>query len=211
MARRRILLAAAVLILITLCGLMAVPQVRAAVLEVIRIGVITIFQGQPAPTPAGTVQPTPTARSLMDLAGATTLSDAQRRIEFPLRVPAYPADLGAPDHIFLQNYGGPYVVLVWMDNQQPEKVRLSLHQLGPGTFAMKGEVGTIVETTVNGQRALWTEGPYLLQFLVNGRLEERAERLVTGRVLIWTDGRITYRLETDLSLNEARRIAESLR
>jgi hypothetical protein len=98
-----------------------------------------------------------------------------------------------------------------MDDTQPDKVRLSLHQLGPGTFAMKGEVGTIVETTVNGQRALWTEGPYLLQFLVNGRIEERLQRLVTGHVLIWTDGRITYRLETDLSLNDARRVAESLR
>jgi hypothetical protein len=210
-ARRRILLTAAVIILVTLCGLLAVPEVRAAILEVIRIGVITIFQGQPGPTPRGTSQPTPTVRSLMDLAGATTLSEAQRRIEFPLRVPAYPPDLGAPDHVFLQNYGGPYVVLVWMDNNQPEKVRLSLHQLGPGTFAMKGVVGNIVETTVNGERALWTEGPYLLQFVVNGRVEERAERLVTGHVLIWTDGRITYRLETNLSLNESRRVAESLR
>jgi hypothetical protein len=36
-------------------------------------------------------------------------------------------------------------------------------------------------------------------------------RLVDGHVLIWADGDITYRLETNLLLEEAIRIAESLR
>ena len=36
-------------------------------------------------------------------------------------------------------------------------------------------------------------------------------RLITGYVLIWRDGDITYRLETDLPLEEAVKIAESLR
>jgi hypothetical protein len=35
--------------------------------------------------------------------------------------------------------------------------------------------------------------------------------MITGNVLIWTDGALTYRLESDLPLAEARRIAESLR
>jgi hypothetical protein len=34
---------------------------------------------------------------------------------------------------------------------------------------------------------------------------------VTGDVLAWEEGRITFRLETTLPLDEARRIAESLR
>jgi hypothetical protein len=36
-------------------------------------------------------------------------------------------------------------------------------------------------------------------------------RLVEGHVLIWADGSLTYRLETELPLDEALRIAESLR
>jgi hypothetical protein len=35
-------------------------------------------------------------------------------------------------------------------------------------------------------------------------------RLIDGHVLIWTDGNLTYRLETDLSLEEALKVAESL-
>jgi len=35
-------------------------------------------------------------------------------------------------------------------------------------------------------------------------------RLVTGHVLVWAEGGVTYRLESDLDLEEAMRIAESL-
>jgi hypothetical protein len=35
--------------------------------------------------------------------------------------------------------------------------------------------------------------------------------LIEGHVLIWTEGEITYRLETDMPLEEAVRVAESLR
>jgi len=34
--------------------------------------------------------------------------------------------------------------------------------------------------------------------------------LVEGNVLLWTEGEITYRLETDQRMEEAVRIAESL-
>ena len=60
---------------------------------------------------------------------------------------------------------------------------------------------------VNGQRAIWTVGPYPLR-LYNGDIE--FTRLIKGHVLIWQEGDITYRLETDLSLEEAVKIAESL-
>jgi hypothetical protein len=36
------------------------------------------------------------------------------------------------------------------------------------------------------------------------------ERLINGHVLIWAGLDVTYRLETDLSLEEAVKIAESL-
>ena len=35
-------------------------------------------------------------------------------------------------------------------------------------------------------------------------------RLIDGNVLIWEENKITHRLETDLALDEAIRIAESL-
>jgi hypothetical protein len=66
----------------------------------------------------------------------------------------------------------------------------------------------IAQTTVNGQPAVWAEGPYILR-VRNGYIDER--RLIEGHVLIWKEGDVTYRLETDLSLEEAVKIAESLK
>ena len=65
----------------------------------------------------------------------------------------------------------------------------------------------IEETQVNGQRAIWAVGPYPL-FLRNGDIQ--FTRLIEGHVLIWSDGDVTYRLETDMDLEEALKIAESL-
>ena len=209
--------------LVIVAGLMAVPQVRAAVFEILRIGAIRIVPLASTPTvtpafaPTGTapvVKPSPSPTplsSVLDLAGETTLADARARASFPIRVPTYPPDLGPPDHVFLQDLGGPVVVLVWMDSTQPDRVRMSLHELGPDTFAEKIQPPVVQETTVNGQHAVWTEGPHLLQFLRDGQVIYDARRLVQGHTLVWTQGNVTYRLETNLSLNEAVRIAASLK
>jgi len=63
------------------------------------------------------------------------------------------------------------------------------------------------ETRVNNLHAVWTEGPYVL-LMQNGGM--RVTRMIDGHVLIWEDGGVTYRLETDLSMEEAVKIAESL-
>lgn len=213
-------------ILLLLGGLLAVPQVRARVIEFLQIGAIRILLGEPTPTPTptsapaalekkpitATPHPTPTPlASLLDLAGETTLAEAAQGAGFAIRLPGYPADLGPPERVFLQQMNGPVVVLVWLDSAQPGQVRLSLHELGPGTFAQKGEPTVIQETSVNGQRAIWAEGPYILQIQRGNQVEYDLRRLVKGRVLIWTEGEITYRLESDLTLEEAVKIAESLR
>lgn len=220
--------------LFLLGGLLAVPQVRAAVLEFLQIGAVRIFLVEPTPTatppvtplpaatppvtpaaapsPTATPRPTPTPLvSVLDLAGETTLAEAETRAGFPIRLPAQPPDLGPPDRVFLQDLGGPVVVLVWLEPGRPEAVRLSLHMLGPGTAGQKFEPPVVQETTVNGRPAVWTEGPYLLQFQRGRRVDFDTRRLVEGHVLLWVEGEITYRLETDLPLAAAVRIAESLR
>jgi hypothetical protein len=222
---------AALISLAILGGLLSVPQVRAAVVEFLQIGVIRILLTDPTPTPiptptpppatpagrAATPSPVPTASpvptpltSVLDLAGETTLAEAQASVDFPIRLPAYPAELGPPDRVFHQNLNGPAVILVWLEPDRPERVRLSLHQLGRGIMAEKGNPGRIEETTVNGQRAIWAEGPYMLQFRRGNQVEFDLRRLVDGHVLIWTEDDMTYRLETDLPLAEAVRVAESL-
>jgi hypothetical protein len=104
--------------------------------------------------------------------------------------------------------GSPMLVLVWIDREHPDKVRMSMEEIAPGSWVLqKFQPQVIEDTSVNGQPAVWTEGPYMLQVKGNNYV---TKRLIEGHALIWTQAGITYRLETDLSLKEAIKIAESL-
>jgi hypothetical protein len=202
-------IAAVILLIITLLGaLLAVPQTRAAIAALLHIGSVTIVPTAPT---SGANEPTPLP-SILDLAGRTTLADARQRMPFHIRLPAYPADLGAPRYVFAQDMDGKAVVLVWVDPQHPDHVRMALNELSSDAFVYKLAPQLVQETQVHGQRALWTTGPYLLQIGSVSDQHNALRRLVTAsHTLIWTERDITYRLECDISLEEAVRIAESLR
>ena len=101
------------------------------------------------------------------------------------------------------------IILVWVDDQQPDHVRMSLHLIEAGSWAIgKYQPAIVQETKVNGLRAIWTVGEYPLM-ISNGDVQ--FTRLIEGHVLIWEQDNITHRLETDLELEEAIRVAESLR
>lgn len=236
-AQRTRLVYALAVILVLLAGLLAVPSVRAQILEFIQIGVVRIFVGPPTPTPtlpppAATLQlgpstlyagtPSPTLRSsatpfptptpltsLLDLEGETTLATAAQQVDFPILLPSYPPELGVPDKVYLQDIGGQALVLVWLRPGDAEEATLSLHLLtGPQNISIyKYDPEILRETSVGSNSAVWAEGPYFLK-LVNGNYESL--RMVSGHVLLWTDGTVTYRLESNVEMEEAVRIAESL-
>jgi hypothetical protein len=207
------------IIVVLLFSLMLIPPVRAAVLEFIQIGIVRIF---PRPTEPPTELPpsleiaTPYLESsqllldLRHLAGERTLAEAQNLVasHYPILLPTYPPDLGEPDHVFMQDADGPMTILVWLDPNDAEKVLLSLHIVPEGSWAIhKAEPVTIQETLVNGRRAVWAVGPYPLRYS-NGDLN--FTRLIDGYVLIWAEGEVTYRLESNFSMEEAIKVAESL-
>ena len=221
---------AVALIGLVFAGLMAVPTVRAAVIEFLQIGAIRIFTEEEIP-PAPTV-PTPQSlptqslpgetetpsnatpgylSSVLELAGEVSLEEAYEKAPFPIFLPTYPPDLGTPDKIFYQQLdGGPGIFLVWFEAEHPEKVQMSLLLLGPGTFAGKGASTQVVETTVNGTPAVWTEGEHLLVLQTGPNQRDLVQLFVSGHVLIWEIGDVTYRLESEFSMEEAVRIAESV-
>jgi hypothetical protein len=222
-------------IILVLCSsLMLIPPARAAIIEFIQIGIVRIFPRSAEPTPEPTHTSTPVSSTpipgtslstapqtatpappfsdlipiLDQFAGKTTLANAQERVHYSILLPTYPPDLGEPDYVFVQDAEGEMTILVWADPQQPDKVLMSLHFIPAGSWAIdKMKPQIVKETTVNGGHAVWTVGPYPLR-LYNGELE--FTRLIDGHVLIWTEGEITHRLETDRSLEEAIKVAESL-
>jgi len=210
-------------ILVLFASLMLIPPARAAILEFLEIGIVRIFRAEPTPVtpPQQEVPPsliptaaTPTATAvplipmLERLAGERSLESAQQLVDYPILLPSYPPDLGPPDRIFVQDAEGNMTIMVWIDPQNPRQVLMSLHLIPPGSWAVeKMDPERIQETTVNDQRAIWAVGPYPVRFS-NGNLD--FVRLIEGHVLIWTDGEVTYRLETGMTLEEAVRVAESL-
>ena len=219
-------------IILVLCSsLMLIPPARAAIIEFIQIGIVRIFPRTetPGPTPTPTPISTPLTgtpfsiapltatpvpppsdliRVLDRFAGKTTLADAQKRAHYSILLPTYPAELGEPDYVFVQDAKGIMTILVWMDSQRPGEVLMSLHFIPEGSWAIdKMQPQVIQETSVNGGRAAWTVGPYPIK-LRNGDMD--FTRLIEGHVLIWTEGNLTYRLETDQSLEDAIKTAESL-
>ncbi len=214
------------LIVVLFLSLMLIPPARAAILEFIQIGIVRIFPRSVEPTAEAPRTATPesiapvtaapyleSSTLLIDLsrlAGERTLPQAQNLVAsyYPILLPTHPPDLGAPDHVFVQDADGAMSILVWLDPNDPEKILMSLHIIPEGSWAIhKAEPVVIQETEVNGQRAVWAVGPYPLR-LSNGDLEFM--RLIDGHVLIWAVDDVTYRLESNLSMEEAIKIAESL-
>ncbi|MGE5642640.1 MAG: hypothetical protein ACM3Y8_06470 [Byssovorax cruenta] len=213
------------ILLILISSLMLIPPARAAILEFIQIGVVRIFRAEPTPLPAPnqeppaqmvpvTATPVPTSQPLIpilrNLSGEVTLEEAQKQTKdyYPILLPSYPPDLGQPDYVFVQDADGAMTVLVWADPHNPDEVLMSLHFLPSGSWAIKKMEPTVIEeTSVNGQQAIWTTGPYPIR-VQNGDIQ--FTRMIDGHVLIWEGANVTYRLETDLPLDEAVKVAESL-
>jgi len=206
--RARVLVGAVATILLLLAAALFVPQTRAALLKILDIGAIRILvdeeEFQPAVTPG---------RSLLDVAGATTLAEASEMVYFDIHLPAYPADLGQPDQVYVQKLAdtgldGPIAILVWLDPAQPDEARLTLYQIPVPAYALKqASSESIRQTVVDGHTAFWVQGAHRLQ-LQDGSYD--GWLFVPGNVLVWTDGQLTYRLESGLTMEEAVRIGESL-
>ena len=204
---------AAILLIVGLT--LAVPPARATVFEALRIGAVRILFGEVTPTPTATVPPSATQAasstplsSILDLAQEMPLAEAQGQVSFRIRLPSYPEGLGPPERAFLADLGVPVVILVWSTPQDPESAQMSLHIIHESESVLFSKRGPVIvrQTTVQGQRAYWTEGPYFLE--LEGH--RRFRLLVEGKVLIWMEGGLTYRLESALSLEEAVKVAESL-
>ncbi len=209
---RWVLVGVALAVLLFVIAALTVPEVRAAVRNMLRLGGVTIFldERHDAPPPPLRLPDAPPAA----LAGETTLAAARASVPFALRLPTYPPDLGPPDRVFLQELDGPLVILVWSDPEDPARARLALHIMGPSVYAQKGNVQSAEPATVNGSEAVWVVGTHMLEYVDPRRPSSSARgdlrRVVSGHVLIWQEGRLTYRLETDWPKEEAVRVAESL-
>lgn len=192
---------------------------------------LRIILGEAPPTPSATIAPSapPSASATPEALGASLrLGEAldpsdpdglEERAGFPVRLPNDP-EIGPPETAYIDETKGGQVTLLWPTRPdlpatlQPD-VGLLLSQfrgtVGEQFFA-KATANTIVEPVqVDGRGGYWLTGdPHVFFWEGQGGFVDDPRRWV-GDVLLWSDGLITYRLETSLGRDEAIRIAESMR
>lgn len=205
----RLALAALAALVIAVSLLIAFPETREALAQLLGLRTIRIIPV--TPTPTAPLIPTPTPQAGKIQCCETTLADAQARARFKILLP--PGEI--PSRVHFQELpsfgpGGQQAILIFGDPSAP---RFMLFEATDFLYGKLVSGGTVVEETrVKQERALWLTGaPHLLVYLdARAQAQFDTERTVYANTLAWEIGDVTYRLESDLAKEAAVRLAESL-
>ncbi len=169
----------------------------------------------PPPTPTATT--TAGVGASLNLGGSISLAAARGEVSFPVGVPR---TLGEPDETYLsRTVPGDRVTLLY--RPRPGLPEAGSTKAGLLLFEFVGDVERGVldkfveppqvrEVRVAGAYGIWIEGPHTIAWRdTAGNMIADTVRL-SGNVLLWERGRVTYRLESALSLRDALRIAASV-
>jgi hypothetical protein len=206
---KRVLVVAAVAAAVAIAGVMAAPGSRDAVADWLGIGSVRVTYTGEIPDDTG---------HAYDLGSPVSLADAADRATWPL---AAPSGIGDPDGAFV---GRPArsVTLVWAASAElPEVDESGIGLLigaipgvtDAGAVTKQATAGTTVELVrVGDSPAYWIAGdPHRLVVTdPDGLIVTDATRLA-GNTLLWTDGDVTYRLESSLDRDQAVDLASDMR
>jgi hypothetical protein len=216
---RRLAVAGMVAVLLAAAVLVASPGTREAVARRLGLRGIGVELGGPPPP---TVTTAPGGRLDLGLGERVTLEEARRRVGFPVLVPAA-AGFQRPDAVFVDRAVpvGGRVDLVY--RARPGLPASSFTDAGLLITEFRGQpdsgflkkvvvAGIVQEVTVGGGPGYFFSGdPHFFSYQdADGQFREERTRLA-GNTLIWQRGDLTLRLEGELPLAEAVRIAESMR
>lgn len=216
--RRPMRLAVAVGAIVIALGValtLAVPSSRSAVADFFGIEGSKI-ERLPTPAPGVTPTPFPTPAGIQSFATPATLMAIQERFEIAAALPA--GEARAPSLYTVQYFDTLAIVLsyprfdLWEVRLQAGGTFNKGESIDPIIAKSIGGGTKITDLTVNGRPATWISGgAHIVRFTDgDGREAAASVRTVDRNTLIWRTEAAFYRIETDLTLDEARRIAESL-
>lgn len=204
---RRLAVAAVGLVLVAV--LVAVPQVRQAVADLLgAAGIVVTVSEDPLQDVAGE----------LDLGDATDPADVAAGVDFTVRAPVL-ASIGEPDGFYRDERGT--VHMVWrgepgLPAAGDTGIGLLFSQWAEPGVGFEGakSVGpsTRVEPVlVEGSRGIWIEGASHSLTIVDRLGQERLETTrLAANVLIWSLGGVNHRLETTGDLPSALDFVSSL-
>ncbi len=188
---RRRLVAAALAVLL---ALLATPPVRAAVADWLGFAGVRVEESGPA----GAASDPPALR------GGPEVQAAAREVSFAVRLPSA---LGRPDGVEVAD-DRRIVSMTWTVDGRV--VRLDQFD-GTLDFAMAKQSPEVRYAAVGGVDALWFRVPHEVVLLEPDGSRRTETARLAGHTLIWPEGDTTLRLEGDLALEDAVRIATSAR
>jgi hypothetical protein len=165
------------------------PEVRAGVAQLLRFAGIEFTTEPPPPLPT-TTQPLPGER-------VVTLEEARHQAAFPVTVPKA---LGDPEEVHI---GDRFVSLIY-GNARVDELDGTI---SPIMQKFAGVGGDLEPVQVNGTTAYWVNAPHEVIYVDrNGSTRTETARLA-GKTLVWQAGEVTFRLEGDLTRQQAISIA----
>lgn len=199
--RRRVL----VLVTAALAALLALAAAARLSIGAVEIRI------QPTVSPTGS---SPPPENPVEFGREVSVAEARDAVGFPLALPS-----GAPpDHAFLFTtvFGRAGVLLAWEPSSSYQQIPglpwglLLMELTGNEDVALKtvGNLSALRNVRVDGARAWWIGSPHQLTLETDVGTRTYS---VSGNVLIWQVGDVTYRLETSLGLGDALRIATTVR
>jgi hypothetical protein len=219
-SRGRLAVALAVAAVIAVALTLAIEPARSGVAEF--FGLIEGYEIEVVDAPSttvpratatpGTVTPTSTATATATPTATETPRTAVEVIAQRATLVEAEAFIGAP-LVFLDGRGEPVVFVTTSSGAAFAILRyddLDLWQTAQTLvyFGKIGPPGTVIETPlVNGSAGYWVEGPRTIRFSPD---EDATTLEVLRNSLIWHSEERLYRIETDLSLEDALAIAEEL-
>ena len=207
--------AAAVLLAVALA--LALPPSRRAIARLFGIGAVGVrtvpttvlgpgTTSPPASTVPGAVEPVAVEPAA---AGATDIADAERRVTFRVRLVGDPAagplrrvdvDERVPGGLVALTYDRFTVVEL---ASAAEAFPVMRKLVPPGV--------TVEPTTVDGRDALWIEGAHEIAYVAPDDSVRQDTVRRAGPVLVWARDGVTFRVEGLTDLDDARRVAASIR
>jgi hypothetical protein len=190
------------------------PAARDAVADWLGFDDVRVTFGEPP------VRPTPPVGGHLDLGDAVTLTEARRLVDFDVLVPS---ELGAPDEVYYEEFvSAGQISLVYRERDDlPPAPRTRVGAIVTqfeadfldNDFYEKFVEGptTVQEVTVSGVRGLWIDRRHAIIYRGADGREGIEESRLSGPSLIWEKDGIVYRLESNLPLDRAVIVAESLR
>ncbi|HLB26179.1 MAG TPA: DUF4367 domain-containing protein [Dehalococcoidia bacterium] len=156
--------------------------------------------------PAGVTATPPPAEIVGE---EVSITEAEGKLGFALRQPSYPDGLRL-ERTLLQEFRGFSAVALFYEG--PSGLDFALFETNGAVGKGLGPDATASPVAGLGGEAYWLEGRRTVAYYnAAGDLAEGSQRSTDTNTLIWDEGGHVFRLEGDLSPEEALRIAQSLR